>query len=95
MSGWRPEERRADRRAPRDLWDSRALYRIGVIDAAAGRAVPAIRSYESARRDYLHEWFRLAGERLCRNRFHGVILPTETILAHHPPYGRLVRADYG
>jgi len=38
--------------APRDLWDSRALCRIGVIDAAAGRAVPAIRSYESVRKDY-------------------------------------------
>jgi len=62
VSGWRPEEQRADRRAPRDLWNSRALCRIGVIDAAAGRAVPAIRSYESARRDYLLESFRLAGK---------------------------------
>ena len=32
---------------------------------------------------------------MCRNRFHGVILQTETILARHPPYGRVVRVDYG
>jgi hypothetical protein len=43
---------RVARREAADLWDLRALCRIGVIDAAAGRAVPAIRSYESARKDY-------------------------------------------